>query len=236
MKNLTFGTIYKVSCVENNKIYVGQTVQKLSKRWSAHLKDSKTKQNIKFNRAINKYGPEKFVMEIIEECNIENMNDREVFWINYYNSIENGYNTTIGGFGGSSPSPVDLYYEDGTYVESFKLMSLGGKKYNVGVNGICACVSGKQKSAGRFDGKRLVWVKRGEKFPNIDYNNVFKNTKIKVIGYNEDINMVFDGVREATRYFGISSSTMISDCISGKRHRKSAGKYNGKPIYWKKYA
>ena len=236
MKNLTFGIIYKISCLENDKVYIGQTVQQMSKRWGSHLKDSKKKSNIKLHRAITKYGSENFIVSIIEECDIEILDDREVFWIDFYNSIVDGYNTTVGWFGGSSPSPVDLYYEDGTYVESFKLMSLGGKKYNVGVNGICACISGKQKSAGRFNNKRLVWVRSGDKFPNTDYNCVFENTKIRVIAYNDDINIEFAGIREATRYFGISSSTMISDCINGKRHRKSAGKYNGKPIYWRKYA
>lgn len=49
--------------------------------------------------AMNKYGSEYFVLEKIEDCDNENLNDREVYWISYYDSYNNGYNSTLGGEG-----------------------------------------------------------------------------------------------------------------------------------------
>jgi len=48
-------------------------------------------------RAIHKYGKENFIIEEIEKCNQELLNEREKYWISFYNSYENGYNSTLGG-------------------------------------------------------------------------------------------------------------------------------------------
>lgn len=49
------------------------------------------------DRAIQLYGKENFLVEQIEECNNDQLNDRERFWINYYDSYKTGYNLTTGG-------------------------------------------------------------------------------------------------------------------------------------------
>ena len=36
-------------------------------------------------------------IQLLEECPIEQLNDREIYWINYYDSYNNGYNLTLGG-------------------------------------------------------------------------------------------------------------------------------------------
>lgn len=51
-------------------------------------------------KAIRKYGIENFNFDIIEECSADELNEREKYWISYYNSYgENGYNLTPGGDG-----------------------------------------------------------------------------------------------------------------------------------------
>lgn len=42
--------------------------------------------------AIKEEGLENFIFEVIEECDKEELDDREKYWINYYNSLEMGYN------------------------------------------------------------------------------------------------------------------------------------------------
>lgn len=49
--------------------------------------------------AIKKYGVENFKIEIIEECSEENVSDREIFWIEYYQTYSKGYNAAKGGDG-----------------------------------------------------------------------------------------------------------------------------------------
>lgn len=48
---------------------------------------------------MNKYGINNFTIEQVEECLPEELNEREEYWIEYYNSFKNGYNATIGGDG-----------------------------------------------------------------------------------------------------------------------------------------
>lgn len=94
MKNIVSG-IYKITNKINNKIYIGQS-QNIFSRWAEHRYEAKT--NMKpLYKAMRKYGIENFIFEIIEECEIEKLNDREVYWIKYYDSYNKGYNLTPGG-------------------------------------------------------------------------------------------------------------------------------------------
>jgi hypothetical protein len=50
--------------------------------------------------AIRHYGPDSFTFEVLEEViNIEDLNVREIYWIAYYNTYNDGYNETLGGEG-----------------------------------------------------------------------------------------------------------------------------------------
>ena len=93
--------IYKITNKINNKIYIGQSVN-IEQRFYTHCSDALTKtDNNYFHNAIRKYGKENFYIEIIEECSVEELNDKEVYWINKYNSTDSsiGYNSTLGGEG-----------------------------------------------------------------------------------------------------------------------------------------
>lgn len=94
------GVIYKITNKINGKLYVGQTRQKLNNRIKGH-KHSKVKRGV--DAAIKKYGGENFSIEVIEECPVESLDEREIFWIAKLNSkAPNGYNLTDGGDGGGS--------------------------------------------------------------------------------------------------------------------------------------
>lgn len=91
--------IYKITNTINNKIYIGQTIKTLDKRWSSHCYDAIHMPYInKFYNAIRKYGIEVWNREVIEEVNdVDLLDEREIFWINYYDTFRNGYNSTTGG-------------------------------------------------------------------------------------------------------------------------------------------
>lgn len=93
------GKIYLISNDVNNKLYVGQTVQTLRKRFTGHCCYSKSDRSdgMLIKRAIHKYGKDKFHISLIEECTVDSLNDREIYWIAYYDSYNNGYNLTKGG-------------------------------------------------------------------------------------------------------------------------------------------
>jgi group I intron endonuclease len=83
--------IYKTTNLINNKIYVGQD----SKNDPSYLGSGKI-----IKDAIKKYGESNFIKEILEECTTkEELDEREIYWINKLNSInsEIGYNLALGG-------------------------------------------------------------------------------------------------------------------------------------------
>lgn len=87
--------IYKITKKENGKCYIGQ-----SNDCERRFKEHQTKgvsSRIPVDIAIQKYGKDAFTYEIIETCSIEELNQKEQYWIKYYNSIEEGYNCSEGG-------------------------------------------------------------------------------------------------------------------------------------------
>lgn len=99
------GFIYKITNDVNGKVYIGKTLNTVESRWKEHChdKDRRNMENRPLYRAMNKYGLEHFSIETIEEC-YENLEEREIYWIKYYNSYvgwpnNNGYNATTGGDG-----------------------------------------------------------------------------------------------------------------------------------------
>lgn len=88
--------IYKISNDINDLVYIGQTTCSINNRFKQHYYDRKEINN-KFHKAINELGIEHFRIEIIEECSNEQLDERERYWINYYNSYKNGYNSKDGG-------------------------------------------------------------------------------------------------------------------------------------------
>lgn len=93
------GKIYIITNDINNKVYIGQTIQSLKKRFSGHCCYSKSDRSssMYIKRAIHKYGKDKFHISLLEECSIDSLNEREIYWISKYDSYYNGYNLTLGG-------------------------------------------------------------------------------------------------------------------------------------------
>lgn len=81
--------IYKITNKINNKSYIGQSVH-IERRWVEHCMPH-TKSQIA--NAIKEFGKENFLFEIIEECEIFELDEKENYWIKYFNTIvPNGYN------------------------------------------------------------------------------------------------------------------------------------------------
>jgi len=99
------GIIYCYYCISTGKKYIGQTVHE-ERRKRQHRHDCKRGVDNKFYRAVRKYGWNKFIYGIIEEYEIEFLAEKEIHYINHYDTYNNGYNSTIGGdgVGGCSPS------------------------------------------------------------------------------------------------------------------------------------
>ena len=90
------GFIYKITNKVTGKSYIGQTRYTVEFRWRQH---QHKKDGCYFHNSIHKYGAENFIVETLEECDFEDLDSREIYYIAKYDTFNNGYNTTIGGDG-----------------------------------------------------------------------------------------------------------------------------------------
>lgn len=94
-----YGRIYIIKNTVNDKVYVGQTKVSLKLRFQNHLSAAGNGEDYIIGKAIRKYGEDKFYIELLEECTVEELNEREKYWIAFFNSTDNrsGYNISTGG-------------------------------------------------------------------------------------------------------------------------------------------
>lgn len=115
------GYIYKITNKINNTIYIGQTRNSIHRRWLDHCKSAFNQKDKDYNQplhsALRKYGKDNFIIEQIEECPNETLNNKEIYWISYYNSYYNGYNASLGGDGHTKYNYDDIvnYYLQNNY-------------------------------------------------------------------------------------------------------------------------
>jgi group I intron endonuclease len=91
--------IYKI-INPKGKIYIGCTID-WNRRKKEYLKIYNSKGQTKLYNSFQKYGIENHSFEVIEECSEENLSEREIHWILYYNAVEKGLNIRIGNRNGS---------------------------------------------------------------------------------------------------------------------------------------
>lgn len=88
--------IYAIKNIQKGKMYIGQSID-IKARWRQHLKNLRKNTHIAkyLQNSFNKYGENSFIYGVIEYCTKEKLNEREYYWINYYNTFIKGYNQTI---------------------------------------------------------------------------------------------------------------------------------------------
>lgn len=99
---MAYGCVYKIENIKNNKVYIGRTTQKPTKRWSSHI--SMLKKGIHYNgrlqQSFNVHGLSNFKFRVLKYAkNDETLDKLEDMYINKYDSLnkENGYNLSSGG-------------------------------------------------------------------------------------------------------------------------------------------
>lgn len=99
--------IYKLIS-PSGKVYIGQTKNSVEFRWNQHIKSwerwkrNRTKRGVssKLYFALDKHSPENWKKEVLCECFLkEELDEKEEYYIQLYDSVENGYNITKGGSG-----------------------------------------------------------------------------------------------------------------------------------------
>jgi hypothetical protein len=86
--------IYKITS-PTNKIYIGQSTNIENRKY--YYTSIKCDKQPKLYNSLLKYGWEQHIFEVIEECLEEQLNEREIYWGNYFKVLgENGLNLRLG--------------------------------------------------------------------------------------------------------------------------------------------
>lgn len=213
--------VYKIENLINHKIYIGQSVE-IEKRWQKHLS---AKDDFVIHRALHKYGKENFSFQIIEECNLLDLDKKEKYWITYYNSlVPNGYNMIQGGSNGAGfakGKKVLQYSLNGEFLEKYSSANQASLITGIDHWSICACCRGEYRQAGGYQ-----WKYSEDKEKEI--KSIKKRTNYEVLQIDvktDEIIQEFSSIKEATAKTNIASSTICNVC-NGKG--KTAGGFKWK--------
>lgn len=203
--------------------YIGQTVDPYKRKWEHER--LREEDDCVFHRAIEKYGKENFIWEVIDKADSkESVNELEKFYIQKYNTFKpNGYNMTKGGDGGSmwNAKPVVCLEKDGTYIKRYD--SAGEAKRIDGFwdGDVLLCCKGLKRIC---CGKQFMFEDDYLEHGATIYEKPESKSMKPVIQCDLNGNYIsqFKSVREASEQTGVRRSR-ISSVITGIS--KTAGGY-----------
>lgn len=243
--------IYKIVCKITGKIYIGQTLD-YKQRCSYHKTYLKRNShpNLYLQRSWNKYGQINFKFEIIEKCtSLLELNEREIYWINYLNSADSKYGFNIQ-LGGHSDRPsergleklrekakrlnksVRQYDLKGNLLNEFISLKEAAKEVKCKSSQIHACCTRNIiQTTGfqfRYANENFDKIEDVSNFKEInskrwaDYNVKNKSKAVIQKTITGDFIAKFNSIREAVRLNGFKNSSQITNCLTKRKYCYSA--------------
>ena len=168
--------IYYIKHKETGKTYIGQTVQPLEQRVRQHLAGS-----TEVDRALQSLGIQNFEYGIIEQCESEELDEKEIYYIAKYDTYYNGYNNQLGG----KKTGKNKY---DTIIENIR------QDYISGMSMIDLNIKYKVKN------ESIRYIVKDLERNNIKDNNT--NIKKCIICYTKDWQRIeiFESIKEALRF------------------------------------
>lgn len=207
--------IYKITNTINGKVYIGQTIQPLDKRWSQHKRSARSKEAYSIHRAIAKYGEENFIIECLCNCSIEELDRLEKKYIEDYNSYSCGYNETHGGQGKAdvknllSVKVVKQYTLKGEYITKYESCSEASRQTGYSITNIDDCCNNKIQQACGF-----LWCYEGNEhtIQPLFFDRVVSTRMRPVIIYNDKEQQTFPSIRETAKFLKVNKNTILRRC------------------------
>lgn len=220
--------IYCFENLVNGKKYIGQSIH-LKRRFQEHTTQLRLGKhiNIHLQGAWNTYGEENFSKYVLEYCEPDELDEKEIYWIDFYDTLNNGYNLSEGGNGirGYKHTPEEIakmiqiqkpravlqLTMDFEIVKEWPSASWAAK--NLGfmkrtIQSVCDRIN-RQKTIGGF-----VWVYKDE-YDNgtVDwdyYRNYNRNYPKPIIQMTLDGEFIKEWpcVCQAAKTFGVSKSSI----------------------------
>lgn len=217
--------IYKHTNKINGKCYIGQTKQSLKVRWKNGIGYDGSPV---FYKAIQKYGWDNFTHEVIEDniLSQEEANNREIFYIKFYNSYIgfnncNGYNATLGGDSKEHLGYPVYQINKQNYNIIAKFNSLEdaarGVKRNCTASIRKCCEGLRISAAGYFWCYEKNWSKDWKPKDNEQYTPIYQ--------LDDDLIILkkYDSISQCVKQTGYSQGTILQCCQ--RKIRKANGFY-----------
>lgn len=207
--------VYRIWNIFTKESYIGSTTQEIELRLKDHLQKSVKNVDNKFHKAIEDFCPQAFKIELLDEVETtDELAQKEIHYIEAYNTIKNGYNSDRGGgfrktiyqFEFNNPEPIAIYHT----------LEEAGNSVNASRKTISNACLGSLKSA-----KGFLWSYT-PKYPEVED----KRSKI-VYQYDLDglLLATFSSAHEASKLLGIGLSS-ITRCCRGERKQTSGYKFS----------
>lgn len=255
-----YGIIYKIQNIKTNEIYIGQTTHPRGFNGRYDFKGNGIERVYKYligneargerhnqhlRRSIKKFGFDTFeVVEVFDTAEtFEELNEKETYYINLFDSYKNGYNQSFGGdsiSGYHRPSGKDCPNSkrvcqislDGKLIKIWDSATEASNELNIPASSLSNVCNGKKlrkggdvaKTAGGF-----VWVFEKDYDPCKDYSvnrprqNMGHGSKtVLLLSDNGDIMREFYSINEASRELGMSVENIRKICL----HKVKKSKFN----------
>jgi hypothetical protein len=221
--------IYKITNPKG-KIYIGQSVNIPTRKNKYTLNHTKGQPRI--SRSITKYGWENHIFEIIEECSLEQLNEKETYWKQYYlNQLGGNWDLVLfcnlydagGGpksdiWKKSKSRPIVQYDLNGNFIQEWASAKHFAEKNGL-TNGtlITYCLKGKIKTA-----YKSLWKYKIPNYPQKISPVILEYEKMKITQYDLKENIVAEwgSILEASNALNIKKQSIINNL---KNRSKSSG-------------
>lgn len=199
--------IYKMHNCITGKDYIGQTTRSLEERTAEHIRHNE----IVVDKAISKYGIDNFIVEEIDSAStIEELNEKEIYWIKKYNSlVPNGYNQCIGG-----DNTCGFHHRE----ESKRKMSETKSQIYVGEGNPFYNKTHSEESRKKMSDKR-----KGMKHLSEEQVARLRESHRMVSVKNIETGEIFQSIKECAEKYHIPATHIVRVC---KGKRKTAGGYH----------
>lgn len=226
MDSLIIAGIYKLTNVINGKAYIGQS-KDIAGRMKTHIKDSVRVNDVRgqFPMYVDmrKQGKENFKLEILETCQVEDLNEREEYYIRTHRTDESeiGYNQTRYAYPFRDPKIIakshtpEIMKAHGKRIREWNLKQWKNPEYRKKIT----------ESSRRHQVERLKDPAYHAEV-SARMRRVTEEMKQPVEQYDKEGNFIamFKGVREAERHMGLANDSIGKVC-RGVKFRKTAGGY-----------
>ncbi len=205
------GFIYLIENDLNDKKYVGITSRNINIRWKEHLRHSSQI----IDKVIALLGKEHFSIRELEECDDDKLDEREIYWINYYNSFQNGYNFTLGG------RDENMIFSPDNFDKVKELWDLGYGQKEI-----------QQQLKINVETVHNYLLKNGITAENIKNRHrekvgKSKSKKILQLDLNDNVVKLWDSIVSIDRA-GVASRAVVNRCLNGQQK-------SGKGFKWQYY-